>query len=141
MPDEKRIVVTAGEYEVEVVEANRGQGIDRLIYMEEADVWLEAQGYTLGKKGEGLLEIPVAIRRRYLWLRMERSSCVAAAAKLTRAGERLEPPGCEEFLSLPDALVSEWSAAVARLNPHWTGREDRDEPPEKKDDASATPAG
>jgi len=123
-------------YRVVVQEANRRQGLRRMALMNEADDWLKERGY----ERKNLLDVPEDVRQDFMTLWLERSGCLAATKVFEVAGQVSELPLCDEFLELPDALISRWSMALVKLNPHWTPREegDEDEDAEKKDEPPAS---
>lgn len=117
-------------YRVVVQEANRRQGLRRIAYMNEADDWLNARGY----ERKNLLDVPEDVRQDFMTLWLERSACLAPASVFEIDGRQTELPTCDEFIELPDALISKWGMAVEELNPHWTPRDEKDEEEEKKDE-------
>lgn len=123
------IYVKHGKYTVVVSEASRRQGIMRFRYMHEAEEWLEKQGFKFDTVDQASPET----RHLFFNLYFDRAGCVGCTTEFRVDGKLVEMPDCDQFLDLPDALISPWSEAALKLNPHWMVRPGTEEEEEKKE--------
>ena len=106
-------------YSFKVAQANVLDGIERAVIRGTASNYVD----TLMKNGSKDIsdEAKLKLVPRFTAMRIAAEGMYPdlIAATKEAVGVDLDNFGITEFLQMPDAVVTPWSDAVYRLNPHW----------------------